>query len=99
MTRTAFCLLILCLLVAPSLAADITITSAQKEYYFLTGQPVDIPLTATSSYPDTITGTLQFSIDEQAPKTRFGVGQDREPSLFAGYPNRRYSAEQSHGDL
>jgi hypothetical protein len=67
-TRAAFCFLVLCLLVSPVLAADITITAAQKEYYFLTGQPVTIPLTTASSYPGTITGTLQLSIDEQLQK-------------------------------
>ncbi len=69
MTRVALCLVILCLLATPVVAANITITAGQQEYYFLTGQPVVLPLTTTSSYSQEINGTLLFSTDEQLQKT------------------------------
>lgn len=56
------------LFVTPALAADITITAAQQEYFFLAGQPLTIPLNITSTFPQDIKGTLQFSTDEQLQK-------------------------------
>jgi hypothetical protein len=62
-------LLLLCLLVQAVLAGDITFTAGQQDYYFLTGQPVEIPLAVTSSYPYEMPGTVRFSTDTQLQKT------------------------------
>jgi len=62
-------LLLLCLMFPPALAADITFTAGQQDYYFLTGQPVEIPLAVTSSYLDQMPGTVRFSTDAQLQKT------------------------------
>jgi len=67
--------LILCLiavlaaLMLPAVVAGasgtITFTAGQKEYYFVVNTPAVIPLSATSSYPQEIPGTIQLSTDEQ----------------------------------
>jgi hypothetical protein len=59
----------LSLLVPTALAADITLTAGQQDYYFLTGQPVEIPLAVTSSYLDEIPGIIRFSTDAHLQKT------------------------------
>ncbi|MFA4825598.1 MAG: hypothetical protein WC593_10635 [Methanoregula sp.] len=67
--KVLFAFLLLCLIVPTALAADITFTAGQQDYYFLTGQPVEIPLAVTSSYPDEMPGTVRFSTDMQLQKT------------------------------
>ncbi|MDO9324675.1 MAG: hypothetical protein Q7T80_06920 [Methanoregula sp.] len=62
-------LLLLCLLIPSALAADITFTAGQQDYYFLAGQPVEIPLSVTSTYPGDMPGTVRFSTDSQLQKT------------------------------
>ncbi|MCK9580118.1 MAG: hypothetical protein M0Q92_06660 [Methanoregula sp.] len=62
-------ILLLCILVTGSLAADITFTAGQQDYYFLTGQAVEIPITVTSTYPDETHGIVRFSTDVQLQKT------------------------------
>lgn len=62
-------LLLLCLLIPSALAADITFTASQQDYYFLAGQPVEIPLAVTSTYPGDMPGTVRFSTDAQLQKT------------------------------
>jgi hypothetical protein len=61
--------LLACLLVPPATGAGITLAAGQQDYYFLTGQPVVIPLAVTSSFPGAIPGTVRFSTDEQLQKT------------------------------
>jgi hypothetical protein len=63
-------LLLACLLlVTAATAAEITLTTGQQDYYFLTGQPIGIPLAVTSTFPDGMPGTLLFSTDAQLQKT------------------------------
>lgn len=62
-------LLLLCLVFPAVPAADITLAAGQQDYYFLTGQPVEIPLAVTSSYPDHMPATIRFSTDAQLQKT------------------------------
>jgi len=62
-------LLLLCIAAPGAVAADITVSAGQQDYYFLTGQPVEIPLTVTSSFPDDVQGTVRFSTDTQLQKT------------------------------
>ncbi|MGB7788488.1 hypothetical protein [Methanoregula sp.] len=64
-----FSLLLSSLLVPATTAAAITLTAGRQDYYFLTGQPVEIPLAMNSSYPDAIPGTVRFSTDAQLQKT------------------------------
>ena len=63
--RFLFALLALCLLVPAALAAGITITADQKDYYFTLGEPANIPLTVSNTYGHAIDGTLQFTTTEQ----------------------------------
>lgn len=62
-------LLMLCLLLPSATAAGITFTADQQDYYFLTGQPVEIPLAVENTYPGEMPGTLRFSTDTQLQKT------------------------------
>ncbi|MDP3564633.1 MAG: hypothetical protein Q8R70_09105 [Methanoregula sp.] len=62
-------LLLLCLVFPAVPAADITLAAGQQDYYFLTGQPVEIPLAVTSGYPDHMPATIRFSTDAQLQKT------------------------------
>ena len=60
--------LLICLLVPSATAAGITLTAGQKDYYFLTGQSVQIPLAVTSSFPRGMPGTVRFSTDAELQK-------------------------------
>ena len=61
--------LLLCVLTSGAMAGDITVSAGQQDYYFLTGQPIEIPLTVTSSFPDDVQGTVRFSTDALLQKT------------------------------
>jgi hypothetical protein len=62
-------LLLLALIIPPVPAAGITLSAAQQDYYFLTGQRVEIPLAVTSTFPGEVTGIIRFSTDTQLQKT------------------------------
>jgi len=66
-------IVLLCLTLLPVIpaaaAAAITLTAGQQDYYFLTNQPVEIPLAVTSTFPAGMPGTLLFSTDAQLQKT------------------------------
>ena len=53
------------LLVLPACAAEITLSSDQKEYYIPLGEAGEIPLTITSSYDHAVDGIIGFTITEQ----------------------------------
>ncbi len=67
--KCLFAVILLCLIIPASVAADITFTAGEQDYYFLTGQNIEIPLTVSSSYPDETVGTVRFSTDAQLQKT------------------------------
>lgn len=68
-SRGSLCLFcVFVLLVGQVTAANITITSGQSVYYFLTGQPVVIPLSITNNYSQQINGTLVVSSDQELQK-------------------------------
>jgi len=67
--KCLFTVILLCLIIPASVAADITFTAGQQDYYFLTGHTIEIPLAVSSSYPDEVIGTVRFSTDAQLQKT------------------------------
>jgi hypothetical protein len=62
-------LLLLCLLFPAAAAAGIVLTAGQQDYFFLTGQRVEIPLTITSTFTDDVPVTVLFSTDTELQKT------------------------------
>ncbi len=62
-------LLLLCLLIPLVMAGDISLAADQQDYYFLTGQPVEIPLVVTSTFSGETPGTVRFSTDARLQKT------------------------------
>ncbi len=57
--RGIFFLLLVCLLVSPCCAGQVTILTEQKDYYFFAGNDVALPLILNNSYGHDVTGVLE----------------------------------------
>ncbi|MFA7304882.1 MAG: hypothetical protein WC015_10285, partial [Methanoregula sp.] len=57
--------LLLCLVIVPVCAAEITLSTDQKDWYFSLGENADIPLKVISGYTQPVDGTMQFTTVEQ----------------------------------
>jgi len=76
---------LLCLIVLPCSAGQVTILSPQKEYYFLTGEEAALPLTLNNSYDRDITGVLRFStVAEKEGSNATVTLQEKTFTLFTG---------------
>ncbi|MCK7507989.1 MAG: hypothetical protein MZV70_30650 [Desulfobacterales bacterium] len=64
------------------LAADITLTAGQQDYYFLTGQPVEIPLAVASTKLGEIPVNGPPSTDAHLQKGRHGDDQHPRNQVF-----------------
>ncbi|MFA5269840.1 MAG: hypothetical protein WC379_17885 [Methanoregula sp.] len=62
-------LLLLALILPGAMAATITLTTGQTDYFFPAGQRVEIPVSVMSTFPDDVPGTVRFSTDTQLQKT------------------------------
>ncbi|MDD4138260.1 MAG: hypothetical protein PHT99_10290 [Methanoregula sp.] len=62
-------IVLLCLIFPSSTAANITLTTGQQDYYFLTNQPVEISIRVASTFAGEMPGTVRFSTDAQLQKT------------------------------
>jgi len=91
MTGISLLLLILCagLLIAPAMAADISMSAASSEYYFGFGESADVPLAITSTFDHDVDGTLQFSTTEQLQNAG---------TVMMSTKNKVYSHTVSPGD-
>jgi len=81
--------LLLCLVIVPVCAAEITLSTDQKDWYFSLGENADIPLKVTSGYSQPVDGTMQFTTIEQLQNTG---------SVMLSTKNRVYAHSVSPGD-
>jgi len=65
----------LLLSVFPVIADEITMSSAQPEYYFQVGSDAQVPFTIESSFPNTLVGTLQYSLTRHQNDGGFSLSQ------------------------
>jgi len=77
--KAKICMLILTgwllLSVFPVIADEITMSSAQPEYYFQVGSDAQVPFTIESSFPNTLVGTLQYSLTRHQNDGGFSLSQ------------------------
>ncbi|HOL41760.1 MAG TPA: hypothetical protein PLY78_08015 [Methanospirillum sp.] len=65
----------LLLSVFPVIADEITMSSAQPEYYFQVGSDAQVPFTIESTFKNTLVGTLQYSLTRHENNGGFSLSQ------------------------
>ncbi len=65
MKQLLFLAIIALLFSSAAAAKDITFSLNQTDYYFLTGEPANIPLTIDNTYDEPITGTFTYTITQE----------------------------------
>ncbi len=58
-----------------AVADDISMSSAQSEYYYQVGTDAQVPFTIESSFPNTLIGTLQYSLTRHQNDGGFSISQ------------------------
>ncbi|MDD1693578.1 MAG: hypothetical protein LUQ71_02520 [Methanoregula sp.] len=74
--------LVILLLLLPVSAAEVSLSTPQRDYYVLTGGEAVIPLTIVSTYDHDITGTLKTVMVPAGSRSRDTSVQDRSFSAF-----------------
>jgi hypothetical protein len=75
---------LLCLILMPSCAGQIIIQSAQKDYYFLTGEDAVLPLTLNNTYSHDIPGVLRSTTVAENPGGSGTTVQEKAFTMFTG---------------
>ena len=74
-------------------ADDLSLSSDQADYYFLTGSNAKIPFSLNSIFPDTVSGTLQYSLTSYQDQGGYSLSQTSTQSQpFPVAPGRSVHA-------
>ncbi len=91
MKHTALILLLLVAVTAgAATAAEITLTTGQKDYYFLLGDPGLVPVEVTNTYDRDIPGMLESTVSEST--TGMGLSLSSSSSNARSYTARKGSS-------
>jgi hypothetical protein len=76
---------LICLLISPCCAGEVTLLSGQKEYYFLTGEDAALPLILNNTGDHDISGVLRFiTVAEKSDGNATRTVQEKTFTLFTG---------------
>lgn len=82
--RLAAILLLALVLVTAASAADITLSTDQKDYYFVLGETAEIPVTISNTYGHAVAGMLRSSTTESS--MQMGILMSSSDSRSQDYP-------------
>jgi len=81
--RGIYLAVLLCLIVLPC-AAQVTLLTGQKDFYFRTAEDAALPLTLNNTYDHDVTGVLRYTLVAEKPGGNVTTVQEKTFTLFTG---------------